>query len=111
MTVQDSFIVENLNCMLDSTAGHWPFEQARKLAHLALRCCHINPSNRPELKSEVWPNCADEFLHIFLPLKVLPSHMLKQELHQERAGISRILGKDQEKLVLDIVLFRSVPPW
>ncbi|XP_056173679.1 U-box domain-containing protein 33-like isoform X1 [Syzygium oleosum] len=54
-TVQDSFILENLKDLLDPTAGHWPFEQARELAHMALRCCDINPSNRPELKSEVWP--------------------------------------------------------
>ncbi|KAI3436919.1 uncharacterized protein J3R85_005961 [Psidium guajava] len=54
-TMQDSFFLENLVGILDPTAGHWPFEQARELAHLALRCCNINPSNQPELKSEVWP--------------------------------------------------------
>ncbi|KAF8028789.1 hypothetical protein BT93_E1444 [Corymbia citriodora subsp. variegata] len=53
--LQDSFILENLKGILDPTAGQWPFEQTRELAHMALRCCDINPSNRPDLKSEVWP--------------------------------------------------------
>lgn len=53
--VHDSFILENLKGIMDFTAGHWPLEQARELAHMALRCCDINPSNRPDLKFEVWP--------------------------------------------------------
>ncbi|XP_039168607.1 U-box domain-containing protein 33 [Eucalyptus grandis] len=54
-TVTESFVLENLKGILDPTAGQWPFEQARVLAHMALRCCDINPSNQPDLKSEVWP--------------------------------------------------------
>ncbi|KAK4848240.1 hypothetical protein QYF36_010669 [Acer negundo] len=44
----------NLNALLDSSAGDWPFVQAKQVAHLALRCCDSDPSNRPDLVSEVW---------------------------------------------------------
>ncbi|KAI9182081.1 hypothetical protein LWI28_021851 [Acer negundo] len=44
----------NLNALLDSSAGDWPFVQAQQVAHLALRCCDSDPSNRPDLVSEVW---------------------------------------------------------
>ncbi|KAK3194786.1 hypothetical protein Dsin_026096 [Dipteronia sinensis] len=44
----------NLNDLLDSSAGDWPFVQAKQVAHLALRCCDSDPSNRPDLVSEVW---------------------------------------------------------
>lgn len=44
----------NLNDLLDPLAGAWPYVQANQLAHLALRCCDMNPNNRPDLVSEVW---------------------------------------------------------
>ncbi|KAK1559866.1 hypothetical protein Q3G72_019284 [Acer saccharum] len=44
----------NLNALLDSSAGDWPLVQAQQVAHLALRCCDSDPSNRPDLVSEVW---------------------------------------------------------
>ncbi|CAL5381937.1 unnamed protein product [Camellia sinensis] len=44
----------NLKNLLDSTAGDWPFVQAKQLAHLAIRCCEMNRRNRPDLASEVW---------------------------------------------------------
>ncbi|XP_028103297.1 U-box domain-containing protein 33-like isoform X4 [Camellia sinensis] len=44
----------NLKNLLDSTAGDWPFVQAKQLAHLAIRCCETNRRNRPDLASEVW---------------------------------------------------------
>ncbi|KAF8412249.1 hypothetical protein HHK36_000209 [Tetracentron sinense] len=44
----------NLNALLDTTAGNWPSEQAKELAHLGLRCCEMNRRNRPDLESEVW---------------------------------------------------------
>ncbi|KAK2650288.1 hypothetical protein Ddye_017777 [Dipteronia dyeriana] len=46
--------MSNLNALLDSSAGDWPFVQAEQVAHLALRCCDSDPSNRPDLVSEVW---------------------------------------------------------
>ncbi|XP_022757364.1 U-box domain-containing protein 33-like isoform X2 [Durio zibethinus] len=42
----------NLNSFLDSSAGVWP-HQVAQLTHLAIRCCHINRSRRPDLASEV----------------------------------------------------------
>ncbi|KAF8412250.1 hypothetical protein HHK36_000210 [Tetracentron sinense] len=42
----------NLNALLDATAGNWPSEQAKELAHLGLRCCEMNRRNRPDLESE-----------------------------------------------------------
>ncbi|KAB1214361.1 U-box domain-containing protein 33 [Morella rubra] len=40
--------------LLDPLAGDWPFEQAKELAQLALRCCELCRETRPDLKSEVW---------------------------------------------------------
>ncbi|XWS46103.1 hypothetical protein CRYUN_Cryun14cG0034700 [Craigia yunnanensis] len=42
----------NLNSFLDSSAGNWP-HQVAQLTHLAIRCCDINRSRRPDLASEV----------------------------------------------------------
>ncbi|KAL5859692.1 hypothetical protein ACOSQ4_000988 [Xanthoceras sorbifolium] len=43
----------DLEPLLDTSAGDWPFVQASQLAHLALRCCDIDP-RRPDLVSDVW---------------------------------------------------------
>lgn len=40
--------------LLDPLAGDWPVRVATDLAHLALRCCDMDPYNRPDLGSEVW---------------------------------------------------------
>ncbi|KAL5726698.1 non-specific serine/threonine protein kinase [Ranunculus cassubicifolius] len=40
--------------MLDTSAGNWPFVQAKQIACLALRCCELNRQNRPDLISQVW---------------------------------------------------------
>ncbi|KAK0582071.1 hypothetical protein LWI29_021191 [Acer saccharum] len=53
-TMQEILDMGNLNALLDSSAGDWPFVQAQQVAHLALRCCDSDPSNRPDLVSEVW---------------------------------------------------------
>ncbi|KAL7203416.1 hypothetical protein ACSBR2_016656 [Camellia fascicularis] len=52
--VQNALDKGNLKNLLDSTAGDWPFVQAKRLAHLAIRCCEMNRRNRPDLASEVW---------------------------------------------------------
>ncbi|XP_039167253.1 U-box domain-containing protein 33-like isoform X2 [Eucalyptus grandis] len=53
--MQNALDGENLSGVLDPTAGHWPFEQATELAHLALSCRDIDSDNRPDLASQVWP--------------------------------------------------------
>ncbi|XP_048140999.1 U-box domain-containing protein 33-like isoform X2 [Rhodamnia argentea] len=53
--MQNALDVGNLSAVLDPTAGHWPFEQATELAHLALSCRDIDSDNRPDLGSQVWP--------------------------------------------------------
>ncbi|XP_031275743.1 U-box domain-containing protein 33-like [Pistacia vera] len=52
--VQDVVVEGNLVAFLDFSAGDWPFVQATQLAHLALRCCDIDPNKRPDLAAEVW---------------------------------------------------------
>ncbi|KAF9687830.1 hypothetical protein SADUNF_Sadunf02G0133900 [Salix dunnii] len=44
----------NLITLIDPLAGDWPFVQAKQLARLALKCCHMDRSSRPDLASEVW---------------------------------------------------------
>ncbi|KAI8564841.1 hypothetical protein RHMOL_Rhmol03G0213700 [Rhododendron molle] len=45
---------ENFNALLDLGAGEWPLEEAKTLAHLALRCCVNKREDRPDLVSQVW---------------------------------------------------------
>ncbi|XP_073309245.1 U-box domain-containing protein 33-like isoform X1 [Primulina huaijiensis] len=52
--VQYALDQENLNNLLDSTAGDWPFVQAKQLAHLAISCADMNRKGRPDLYTEVW---------------------------------------------------------
>ncbi|XP_073312563.1 U-box domain-containing protein 33-like [Primulina huaijiensis] len=52
--VQYALDKENLKDLLDSTAGDWPFVQAKQLAHLAISCADINRKGRPDLYTEVW---------------------------------------------------------
>ncbi|KAI3493482.1 hypothetical protein L1887_41874 [Cichorium endivia] len=51
--VQYAMNKENLNDILDPTAGDWPFVQAQQLALLAMNCCDVR-ENRPDLVSEAW---------------------------------------------------------
>lgn len=44
----------NFDSVLDISGGDWPFEQAKKLANLALRCCENKRTNRPALVPYVW---------------------------------------------------------
>ncbi|KZV37819.1 hypothetical protein F511_31472 [Dorcoceras hygrometricum] len=52
--VQGALGKENLKDLLDSTAGDWPFVQAKQLAHLAISCADMNRKCRPDLYAEVW---------------------------------------------------------
>ncbi|XP_039167670.1 U-box domain-containing protein 33 isoform X2 [Eucalyptus grandis] len=53
--VQNALNNNELDAVLDQTAGQWPLEQVTELARLALSCCGIDNSNRPDLRLEVWP--------------------------------------------------------
>ncbi|KAI4371554.1 hypothetical protein MLD38_019774 [Melastoma candidum] len=53
--VQTALDNNNLNAVLDASAGDWPIELAVQTAELALRCCDIDSRNRPNIKLEVWP--------------------------------------------------------
>ena len=44
---------DNLNTVLDSSAGDWPLDQAKRLVQLALRCCGQNGLDRPDLALDV----------------------------------------------------------
>ncbi|KAK1308643.1 U-box domain-containing protein 33 [Acorus calamus] len=52
--VQDALDNGTLNTVLDTSAGKWPFVQAKQLAHIGLRCCELNRKRRPDLASDVW---------------------------------------------------------
>lgn len=44
----------HVTALLDPVAGEWPVRSVTDLARLALRCCDVDPNNRPDLGSEVW---------------------------------------------------------
>ncbi|OAY75725.1 U-box domain-containing protein 33 [Ananas comosus] len=52
--VEDAVEDGNLHSMIDSTAGDWPFVQAKQLAHIGLRCAELSRRRRPDLVEEVW---------------------------------------------------------
>ncbi|XP_048494317.1 U-box domain-containing protein 33 [Beta vulgaris subsp. vulgaris] len=45
---------DDFSATLDPSAGDWPFLLAEQLARMALRCCDMNPRNRPDLGSDIW---------------------------------------------------------
>ncbi|XP_072993768.1 U-box domain-containing protein 33-like [Typha latifolia] len=52
--VHDALDEGHIEVILDASAGRWPYEQAKKLAELGLKCCEIKRKNRPDLASEAW---------------------------------------------------------
>ncbi|XP_072993674.1 U-box domain-containing protein 33-like isoform X1 [Typha latifolia] len=52
--VQEAMDKRCLHELLDASAGEWPFEQAKELANLGLRCCDIRRKSRSELRKEAW---------------------------------------------------------
>ncbi|KAJ1693737.1 hypothetical protein LUZ63_010435 [Rhynchospora breviuscula] len=52
--VQDAMRSGILVSVIDESAGSWPFEQAKELAKIALRCAEVSKSQRPDLVTEVW---------------------------------------------------------
>ncbi|KAJ1693739.1 hypothetical protein LUZ63_010437 [Rhynchospora breviuscula] len=52
--VQDAMRNGILLSVIDKSAGSWPYEQAKELAKIALRCTELSRSQRPDLITEVW---------------------------------------------------------
>ncbi|KAJ4777780.1 U-box domain-containing protein kinase family protein [Rhynchospora pubera] len=52
--VQDAMRSGILVSVIDGSAGSWPFEQAKELAKIALRCVELSKGQRPDLVTEVW---------------------------------------------------------
>ncbi|KAK4788359.1 hypothetical protein SAY86_019678 [Trapa natans] len=55
--IRDAVNGENMSYMatlLDPLAGEWPVTPTADLVRLALRCCNMDPSDRPDLGSQVW---------------------------------------------------------
>lgn len=50
----DGSLGPSLNSWLDPLAGDWPVALAQQLAHLAMSCCALDPTYRPDLKSGAW---------------------------------------------------------
>ncbi|XVE77153.1 hypothetical protein DITRI_Ditri13aG0038600 [Diplodiscus trichospermus] len=70
----------NLDSFLDSSAGNWP-HQVTQLAHLAVRCCDINPNRRPDLASEVL-----KLLETMRPSSAVPSTYQLAESDEDSDG-------------------------
>ncbi|KAI6707664.1 hypothetical protein NL676_010626 [Syzygium grande] len=52
--VQTAIRAGTLEDILDPLAGDWPYELAKELTHLALRCCAMSRRDRPDLRSDAW---------------------------------------------------------
>nr|CAB3504996.1 unnamed protein product [Digitaria exilis] len=52
--VRDAMERGDLRSVVDASAGDWPIAQAKRLAHLALRCTEMTSDNRPDMAGEVW---------------------------------------------------------
>ncbi|EEF50538.1 U-box domain-containing protein 33 [Ricinus communis] len=52
--IRDVIDEGSVSLFLDPLAGDWPIVQGKQLTRLALNCCNMNPSSRPDLVSEVW---------------------------------------------------------
>lgn len=51
-----NFALKNnkLSDILHESARKWPFVQVSQLVYLGLRCCDMNPCDRPDLISDAW---------------------------------------------------------
>jgi serine/threonine protein kinase len=52
VSVEDA--LQNGQEFVDSSAGKWPFEEARRMVLLGLQCSDPSRENRPDLVKEVW---------------------------------------------------------
>ncbi|KAL6906438.1 hypothetical protein ACP4OV_004039 [Aristida adscensionis] len=52
--VEDALEKDELELLVDRSAGEWPFSQAKKLMLLGLHCAELCRRRRPERMSDVW---------------------------------------------------------
>ena len=52
--VEDALEKDELELLLDQSAGEWPFVQAKKLMLLGLQCAELSRRRRPHRMSDVW---------------------------------------------------------
>ncbi|XP_039805953.1 U-box domain-containing protein 70-like isoform X2 [Panicum virgatum] len=52
--VEDAMLKGDLNSVLDTLAGEWPYVYAQQVAHLALSCTETSRRCRPDLSVVVW---------------------------------------------------------
>jgi serine/threonine protein kinase len=53
--VEDAMEKGDLNSVVDTLAGDWPFVHVQQLALLALSCTELSRKRRPDLSAVVWP--------------------------------------------------------
>ncbi|XP_074263327.1 U-box domain-containing protein 33-like isoform X2 [Silene latifolia] len=53
MNVKNALVRDDLDNVLDPSAGDWPLVYAVLIARLGLSCCDLNPENRPDLEFDV----------------------------------------------------------
>ncbi|XP_078169067.1 U-box domain-containing protein 57-like [Carex rostrata] len=78
--VEDAMSNDMLSSVIDESAGAWPFEKAKELAKIALRCVEISRSQRPDLVNEVWvvvePLMKAACTYVELAEESIPSHFI-----------------------------------
>lgn len=52
--VEDALDKDELDLLVDKSAGEWPFDQAKKLMLLGLHCVELSRRRRPDRMSDVW---------------------------------------------------------
>ncbi|KAJ3704392.1 hypothetical protein LUZ61_008097 [Rhynchospora tenuis] len=52
--MEDAIQKGELKKFVDASAGKWPFEEAKKIVLLGLRCSDPSRKNRPDLVKDVW---------------------------------------------------------
>jgi serine/threonine protein kinase len=52
--LEDALEKDELNLLVDQSAGEWPFVQAKKLMLLGLQCAELSRRRRPSRMSDVW---------------------------------------------------------
>jgi serine/threonine protein kinase len=52
--VEDALDKDELQLLVDPSAGEWPFDQAKRLMLLGLHCVELSRRRRPDRMSDVW---------------------------------------------------------
>jgi serine/threonine protein kinase len=52
--VEDALEKDELELLVDQSAGKWPFEEAKRLMLLGLHCVELSRRRRPDRMSDVW---------------------------------------------------------